>query len=99
MMFWLLLFIYDENKVNAIIKKVYDTLPKGGYLVIKDSLWENTEKDVYYLDIPAHYYAVYRKAENFFALIEKHNFSLIDKIILERKENGWYAICAIFRKQ
>ena len=99
MMFWLLPFIYDDNNARAIIKKIYDTLPKGGYIVIKESLWENTEKDMYYLDIPAYFYAVYRTAENFFALIEKHNFSLIDKITLERKKNGWYAICAIFRKQ
>ncbi|GHU76408.1 hypothetical protein FACS189461_3940 [Spirochaetia bacterium] len=98
MLLWLLMYIHDKGKVNDILKKIYDTLPPGGYLVVKDSLWENTDRDVYCLDIPRYYYAVYRSVSNFLSLFEKNNFSLIDKIILETKESGWCAMCAIFRK-
>jgi ubiquinone/menaquinone biosynthesis C-methylase UbiE len=99
MLLWLLMYFYDETKVNVIIKKIYDSLPLGGYLVVKESLWENVIKDVYYLDVPKCYYAMYRTVPNFLSIIEKNNFVLIDRIVLERKKNGWCAMCFIFRKK
>jgi 2-polyprenyl-3-methyl-5-hydroxy-6-metoxy-1,4-benzoquinol methylase len=99
MLLWLLMYIYDENKVNVILKKIYETLPSGGYLVIKDSLWENTKDDIYCLDIPRYYYAVYRSVSNFISLFKKNNFILMEKITLEQKENGWCTMCAIFKKE
>lgn len=90
---------YDAFLLLWLLMYIYDTLPRGGYLVVKDSLWENTGNDVYCLDIPRYYYAVYRTVSNFLALFEKNNFLLIDKITLERKENGWCALCAIFQKK
>jgi 2-polyprenyl-3-methyl-5-hydroxy-6-metoxy-1,4-benzoquinol methylase len=98
MLLWLLMYIYDEENANIILRKIYDSLPPGGYLVVKDSLWENTDKNVYCLDIPRYYYAVYRTIPNFLLLLEKNNFILMDKIILERKTSGWCAMCAIFKK-
>jgi ubiquinone/menaquinone biosynthesis C-methylase UbiE len=98
LLLWLLMYIYDEAKTNDILKRIYNTLPHGGYLVVKDSLWENMGEDVYYLDIPRYYYAIYRSVSNFLSLLEKNNFSLVDKITLERKDSGYCVMCAIFRK-
>jgi ubiquinone/menaquinone biosynthesis C-methylase UbiE len=103
MLLWLLMYIYDETKVNSILKNIYDSLPVGGYLVVKDSLSENTDKDIYKLDFSVYLYSIFRTIPNFLSLFSKNNFLLIDKIIVDRKDKSGYpngcVMCALFKKE
>jgi SAM-dependent methyltransferase len=92
----LLMYIHDENIIDAMLKNVYSALNDDGILFICDPLYDTD--DMYYMDLPKYYFSIWRNEEKYLKWFTNNKFEIIEKIEIERYDSGYHHICAILRK-
>jgi SAM-dependent methyltransferase len=102
LMLGLLTCIHDDTTAVDIISKVYNSIKRDGYLLIKDSLWAHYKAkgdDMYLLEFGSKSFSKYRDPHNYFALYEKTGFIVVDKVLLAGDpDNGYHSILALLKK-
>lgn len=83
MMMGLLTCIMNTNEARLIVRKVYDALKYGGYIITKDTLNFEQYDQIYLHNMLSNYDAIYRSKQNYYAMFEGIGFQLVGDILLE----------------
>lgn len=78
----LLLYIPSNKEAMEILKKIYNAMSPGGYILVKDSLTEMSESQIYGLNLVNSYTGCYRNINDYEKMFADVGFEIIEKRLL-----------------
>ena len=78
-----LTYVMEDDKAETAVKKIYDALKPGGYLIYKDNSNE-TDNNFYFFGPSPDYKMIARSKKNILELFEKTGFKVVNEDVFHR---------------